>query len=105
VGSPVAELRRFYVDRQWHGTGLAQELMDRVIATSSDDGVGVLWLGVWERNPRAIRFYHGFGFSEAGDQVFVLGTDKQRDVVMVLTLTASERSTRQDDGSTSGCLS
>jgi RimJ/RimL family protein N-acetyltransferase len=42
----------------------------------------VVWLGVWERNPRAIAFYKKFGFLEVGVHVFPLGFDPQRDIVM-----------------------
>jgi ribosomal protein S18 acetylase RimI-like enzyme len=42
-----------------------------------------LWLGVWERNPRAISFYKKWGFVEEGDHTFALGGDPQRDIVMV----------------------
>jgi ribosomal protein S18 acetylase RimI-like enzyme len=42
----------------------------------------VVWLGVWERNPRAIAFYRKFGFREVGTHVFPLGNDPQRDIVM-----------------------
>jgi ribosomal protein S18 acetylase RimI-like enzyme len=42
----------------------------------------VAWLGVWERNARAIAFYRKFGFAEVGEHVFLLGKDPQRDVVM-----------------------
>jgi diamine N-acetyltransferase len=47
-----------------------------------------VWLGVWEHNPRAIRFYQRLGFAEVGDHVFVVGTDPQRDLVMIRILTA-----------------
>jgi ribosomal protein S18 acetylase RimI-like enzyme len=45
-------------------------------------GARTLWLGVWERNPRAIAFYRKCGFTEVGTQTFVLGTDHQRDLVL-----------------------
>jgi ribosomal protein S18 acetylase RimI-like enzyme len=45
-------------------------------------GAAVLWLGVWERNPRAIRFYEKCGFADAGSQTFVLGSDPQTDRIM-----------------------
>ncbi len=46
-------------------------------------GADVVWLDVWERNPRAIAFYRKLGFAENGDHVFPLGNDPQRDIVMV----------------------
>lgn len=81
--SPAVELQRIYVDRRWHGTGLARELMTNVFERTRKAGAKGLWLGVWEHNARAIRFYKRVGFSEVGDQVFRLGNDPQRDVVMV----------------------
>jgi ribosomal protein S18 acetylase RimI-like enzyme len=41
-----------------------------------------MWLGVWEENPRAIRFYQKLGFVEFGEHIFQLGDDAQRDVLM-----------------------
>jgi ribosomal protein S18 acetylase RimI-like enzyme len=86
--APAAELRRIYVDAPLHGSGLARRLLDRVVAAAVERGAKVLWLGVWERNPRAIRFYRRAGFSEAGEHVFTVGTDPQRDLVMARALAA-----------------
>lgn len=81
--SPAVELHRIYVERQFHGTGLAADLMAEVLRRAEDHRAAAVWLGVWEHNPRAIRFYQRSGFVEAGDHVFVVGTDPQRDLVMV----------------------
>ena len=45
-------------------------------------GCDVIWLGVWEHNPRAIAFYHKWGFKQVGTQTFHLGDDLQTDWVM-----------------------
>ena len=79
------ELARFYVHRSHHGRGLAQQLMDAVIEYARALGAGGLWLGVWERNARAIAFYRKCGFVEVGAQPFLLGNDLQRDLVMQRT--------------------
>lgn len=76
------EIARFYVDRTHHGTGVARELMDHVLATARDLGIARIFLGVWERNPRAIRFYEKCGFVDVGSQPFLVGTDLQTDRVM-----------------------
>lgn len=81
--SPV-ELTRFYVDGPWHGRGVAQRLMGEVLRVASDLGADVVWLGVWERNPRAIRFYENVGFVDVGSYTFMLGADPQIDRVMVV---------------------
>lgn len=76
------EIQRLYLASAWHGKGVAQELMDACIEQMRARGSDVVWLGVWERNPRAISFYRKFGFVEVGDHVFALGNDPQRDIVM-----------------------
>ena len=85
--SPVVELHRIYVDRGFHGKGLAGELLDAVMQAAEGNGAAAIWLGGWEHNPRAIRFYQRCGFTQVGDHVFVVGTDPQRDLVMVRPLT------------------
>jgi diamine N-acetyltransferase len=68
IGTPPApvELARFYVDRAWHGRGVARQLMDEVVAHSRRVGGRTLWLAVWQRNPRAIAFYLKYGFTRTG---------------------------------------
>lgn len=80
------ELRRFYIARALHGTGAAAKLMDAVLATSRARGAETLWLGVWEKNPRAIAFYVKHGFTDVGQQSFQLGHDLQSDRIMVRPL-------------------
>lgn len=80
------ELWRIYVDRAWHGRGVAQALMDAVEAEARRRGARSLWLGVWERNDRAQAFYRKFGFETVGSHVFVLGDDRQTDLIMLRTL-------------------
>jgi len=82
TGAEPMEIVRFYVDRPWHGQGLAQELMRAAAEYAQAAGARTLWLGVWERNPRAIAFYRKSGFTEVGTQTFVLGRDHQRDLVL-----------------------
>jgi diamine N-acetyltransferase len=86
VGEEPMEIHRFYVDRLWHGRGVAQELMDAAADAARTRGSRTLWLGVWERNPRAIAFYRKCGFRDAGTQTFVLGADHQRDLVLARSL-------------------
>ena len=79
------ELWRIYVDRPWHGRGVAQQLMGAAITEARAMGAGSVWLGVWERNPRAITFYGKCGFVDVGTHNFLLGEDLQTDRVMVLS--------------------
>lgn len=83
--APV-EIGRFYVDRSWHGRGLAQRLMAAARDAARDLGGRTAWLAVWEHNPRAITFYEKQGFRDVGSQPFRLGSDLQTDRVMVAGL-------------------
>ena len=78
-GIAPIELKRLYVARAWHGRGVAQALMDAALDTARDRGAETLWLGVWERNPRAVAFYAKNGFVRVGQHTFVLGGDAQTD--------------------------
>lgn len=82
ASAPV-EIKRFYVDRDHHGAGVAAVLMAEILRRA---GTGAtIWLGVWEHNARAIRFYARHGFVAVGEQSFILGSDVQRDIVMMRT--------------------
>ena len=56
-GPEPMELKRLYVTRSWHGKGVAQALMDAALDAARARGAKTLWLGVWERNQRAVAFY------------------------------------------------
>jgi GNAT superfamily N-acetyltransferase len=81
-GQRPMEIGRIYARRAWIGQGVGARLMRACLEAAAEAGCDVIWLGVWERNPRAIAFYHKWGFAEAGAQVFWLGADKQRDLVL-----------------------
>jgi ribosomal protein S18 acetylase RimI-like enzyme len=85
TGSAPLELWRFYVDRSWHGRGLAQALMSAAVHAARARGADTLWLGVWELNPRAQAFYRKCGFVDVGHQRFQLGNAAQTDLVMART--------------------
>jgi GNAT superfamily N-acetyltransferase len=80
------ELWRFYVDQPWQGRGVAAALMAAAKERGRRRGARTMWLGVWERNPRAQAFYRKHGFSHVGKKVFVVGSDPQTDHVMLCPL-------------------
>ena len=85
VGSKPAEVQRIYVDQAWHGHGAGDALMRACVNQAKAWHADVLWLGVWEKNPRAIAFYEKSGFRVVGRQTFQLGSDVQHDFVMAKT--------------------
>jgi ribosomal protein S18 acetylase RimI-like enzyme len=82
TGERPIELNRLYSHQQFLGKGIGQALMDACFARAISDGHDVMWLGVWEFNPRAQRFYEKNGFRVVGSHVFQLGEDPQTDLLM-----------------------
>ncbi|MEM1338661.1 MAG: GNAT family N-acetyltransferase [Bacteroidota bacterium] len=80
------EIERIYVLKEFHGKKVGQMLYDKAIALAKIHDVAYVWLGVWERNPRAIRFYEKNGFVPFDKHIFTLGEDKQIDLMMKLKL-------------------
>ena len=83
---PGLEIERIYVVEEYHGAGIGQELYVFVEEKATELRATHLWLGVWEHNPRAIRFYEKLGFEPFGTQQFILGKDIQTDILMQLPL-------------------
>jgi ribosomal protein S18 acetylase RimI-like enzyme len=86
AASTPVEVERIYVDSTFHGAGVGRRLMEACVAQAGAWKADVLWLGVWEQNPRAISFYEKGGFRTVGSHTFLLGTDEQRDIVMARRL-------------------
>ena len=78
----VGALVRLYVLREWLGRGVGEALMRACLNEARSAGYETIWLGVWERNVRAQAFYRKWNFRDVGEQVFLLGSDEQRDIVM-----------------------
>ena len=81
-GAKPIELVRFYVLREWLGRGLGAQLMRACLDEARKAGHETIWLGVWERNPRAQAFYRKWNFRTVGEHMFQLGSDLQRDLLM-----------------------
>lgn len=80
------ELHRFYFLKSAQGQGLAAPLMHSALEAARELGGLCIWLGVWERNPRAIAFYLKSGFVKTGSDAFIVGGDRQTDFVFVCLL-------------------
>ncbi|MEL4309091.1 GNAT family N-acetyltransferase [Joostella sp. CR20] len=80
------EIERIYVLKEFHGKKVGQILYDKAIELAKEKNVKYVWLGVWEQNPRAIRFYEKNGFKAFDKHIFKLGNDEQTDIMMKLKL-------------------
>ena len=80
------EIERIYVRHQYHGSQVAKKLFEKALSVGRRKEFEFVWLGVWEENPRAIRFYQKQGFSEFDKHQFKLGSAIQTDIMMKLSL-------------------
>lgn len=76
------ELCRLYLKKDFIGKGVGRKLMDECLSIAARHGCDVMWLGVWEFNQRAQRFYEKQGFYRVGQHIFQLGSDAQTDFLM-----------------------
>ena len=86
LNQKTLEIERIYSIKELIGKGVGSVLMKACIAEAKQRGDESVWLGVWEKNPRAIAFYKKWGFVEKGTHTFKLGDDPQRDFIMELRL-------------------
>ncbi len=82
----AVEIERIYVRRAFQGRSVGQALYDHALALARSRQARFVWLGVWEKNDRAIRFYERNGFVPFGTHVFMLGDDAQTDMLMKRSL-------------------
>lgn len=82
------EIERVYVRADRQNAGLGGLLIRRAKEEAVAAGKKRLWLGVWEKNEGAIRFYEKNGFYRAGTHEFMLGDDRQTDLILRFDLSA-----------------
>jgi len=80
------EIERIYVLKEFHGKKIGQLLYNKAFQIAKQKNAQYIWLGVWERNTKAISFYRKNGFIEFDKHIFKLGDDEQTDVMMKLDL-------------------
>ncbi|HLA57713.1 MAG TPA: GNAT family N-acetyltransferase [Puia sp.] len=80
------EIERIYVDRLSKGNGIGKTFISKAIVLANTSQAKYLWLGVWEQNEPAIRFYEKNGFKKFSEHIFELGDDEQTDLLMKKTL-------------------
>lgn len=83
------EIERIYVLKSHQHSGVGRMLLQKALNLARDARLHYVWLGVWERNDRAIAFYRMHGFEAFDKHVFTLGDDAQTDILMKLTLNGS----------------
>lgn len=80
------EIERIYVLGEFQGQGIGAWLLTQVISMARTKNKNYVWLGVWELNTKAIKFYEKLGFYKYGTHPYYIGKDKQTDWLMRLDL-------------------
>lgn len=76
------ELERIYVLEAFQGKKIGEWMLSKAIKIALDKGKQFLWLGVWEMNTSAIKFYQKHGFAKFGTHPYYVGNDRQTDWLM-----------------------
>lgn len=80
------EIERIYLLKQYQGKQLGRQLLNFAVQTAKDKNLQYIWLGVWDQNPSAIRFYERNGFKVSGHHTFAFGGENHADLMMRLEL-------------------
>ncbi|TMM58879.1 GNAT family N-acetyltransferase [Maribacter algarum] len=80
------ELERIYVLTEFQGQKIGKHILQEAIRLASQLKKEYMWLGVWEKNTDAIRFYQKNGFTKFGTHPYYIGNDKQTDWLMRVEL-------------------
>ncbi len=80
------EIERIYVLKSFYGKKIGQILFEKALQKAKQTNIDYLWLGVWEKNKRAISFYTKNGLVEFDKHIFILGNDEQIDIMMKLQI-------------------
>jgi len=80
----AVEIERIYVLKSHQGKNVGQVLYEKALQIARQKNAEYIWLGVWEKNHRAINFYKKNGFVEHDKHIFRLGDDEQTDIIMKL---------------------
>ncbi len=82
IDSAAMEIERIYVRQEFQGKEVGQSLFRKALETAVESGVSFVWLGVWEKNHKALNFYQKNGFQQFDCHIFMIGIDEQTDFLM-----------------------
>ena len=80
------EIERIYVLKDFQGRKAGQLLFSKALEIAQKRKLKTVWLGVWEQNHKAIKFYEKNGFTVFDKHSFLLGNDLQTDIMMKINL-------------------
>jgi ribosomal protein S18 acetylase RimI-like enzyme len=79
LGKNHIELHRLYIHRDYQGSSVSKMFMEHALKYAREKNHEWIWLGVWEKNFRAQKFYAKWGFERFSEHIFQMGDDPQTD--------------------------
>ncbi len=76
------EIQRIYIAKHAKGKGIGSELMKLAHKMAVEWNCSWIWLGVWEHNEAAKKFYSNKGFQKFSSHTFCVGDDPQTDLLL-----------------------
>lgn len=81
-GKTCLWLERIYILEKYQGLKIARLMLEKTLEIAEKNQFEIVWLGVWEKNNKAIKIYENWGFKLFGSHIFNLGGDLQTDLLM-----------------------
>lgn len=89
------EIQRIYVRTKFKRQHLGSQLMDLALRRGVELHKHQVWLGVWEKNFTAQKFYESKGFKRFGSHRFCMGDSVQTDYILTKDLRENDTSNRR----------
>lgn len=82
IDPTAMEIERIYVLKEFQGKKVGQALFQKALDVAAETSCSQIWLGVWEKNHKALNFYQKNGFQQFDCHIFMIGIDEQTDFLM-----------------------
>lgn len=82
MGENALEVERIYIKKSFKRRVIGRHLIETAEQLAKKYQKNLMWLGVWEYNPKAIAFYETLGFKVIGAHSFFMGEEEQTDLIM-----------------------
>ena len=88
MGPSFLEIERIYLLKSAQNKGYGSLMINHIVTIAKEKKFTSIWLGVWQKNPKAIQFYKKMNFIISGSHVFMLDNEAQEDYIMQRSLKA-----------------
>ncbi|WP_409296493.1 GNAT family N-acetyltransferase [Peribacillus sp. SCS-26] len=86
MGDESLEIERIYIKQPFQRQGIGRYLINKAEEMALEQNKKNIWLGVWEKNEKAIAAYNRLGFIKTGAHSFYMGDEEQTDFILTKAL-------------------